>query len=78
MGAILNAPVILELGKASRKAVRQLREGRGKMLDDVQDAMKEVTASLGEQAEGKHLIPVVLVYRQRRRRKTGGLLPILG
>lgn len=78
MGAILNAPVILDLGKTSRKSIRQLRQGQGKLLGDVQDAIQEVTTSLGEQAEGKQLVPVVLVYRKKaRRRRGGGLVPFL-
>jgi len=74
MGPILNAPVILDLGKTSRKSVRRLSQGRGKLLGDVQDALAEVRSSLGEEAEGKQLVPVVLVYRRKARRTDGGLL----
>jgi hypothetical protein len=78
MGAIMNAPVVLDLGKASRKNIRQLKEGQGKLLTDVQDALKEVTNSLGDKADGKQLVPVVLVYRKKaRKRRGGGLLPLL-
>jgi hypothetical protein len=78
MEPILNAPVILDLGKASRKNVRQLKAGGGKLLADVQEAMAQVTSSLGEQAQGKQLVPVVLLYRRkaRRRKGGGGLIPI--
>ncbi len=76
-GPILNAPVILDLGKTKRKNIKQLRQGRGKLLGDVEDAMKEISASLGAQADGKQLVPVVLVYRKKARRsKGGGLFPI--
>jgi len=80
MGPILNAPIILDLGKTSRKNIRELEEGRGRLVGEVQDAMAEVTASLGDQAEGKQLVPVVLIYRKkckRRRKGGGGLFPIL-
>lgn len=76
MGPILNAPVILDLGKAKRKNIKQLRQGRGKLLGDVEDAMKEISASLGDQADGKQLVPVVLVYRKKAKKKGGGLFPI--
>ena len=77
MEPIVNAPVILDLGKASRRNIRQLKEGGGKLLADVQDAMTQVTTSLGDQAQGKQLIPVVVLYRKKsRRRKGGGLIPI--
>jgi hypothetical protein len=73
MGPVLNAPIILDLGKASRKNIRQMEEGRGSLIGDIQDAMAEVTASLGDQADGKQLVPVVLVYRKKtRRRRQGG------
>jgi hypothetical protein len=76
MGAIVNAPLILDLGRTTRKNVRELRLGRGKLLGDVHDAIEEVTTSLGDQADGKQLIPVVLIYqRKRRRSRRGGLLP---
>lgn len=77
MTATLNAPIIVDLGKASRKRVRQLKRGRGKLVADVQDALTEVTTSLGEEANGKQLIPVVLLYRRRGRRGRGGLIPAL-
>jgi len=77
MTATLNAPIIVDLGKASRKRVRQLKQGRGRLVDDVQDALSEVTTSLGDQADGKQLIPVVLLYRRKGRRSRGGLIPAL-
>jgi hypothetical protein len=77
MGPILNSPVILDLGKTKRKNIKQLRQGRGKLLGDIEDAMKEISASLGTQADGKQLVPVVLVYRKKAKRsKGGGLFPI--
>lgn len=76
-GPIVNAPIILDVGKTSRKNIRQIKQGQGKLMDDVQDAMAEVTASLGDQANGQHLIPVVLLYRKKsRRNKKGGVLPV--
>jgi hypothetical protein len=78
MTATLNAPIIVDLGKTSRKRVRQLKRGQGKLLDDVQDALVEVSTSLGEQADGKQLVPVVLLYRRKSKgRRGGGLFPVL-
>lgn len=78
MAAILNAPVILDLGKTKRKNIKQLRQGRGKLVGDVEDAMKEISASLGDQADGKQLVPVVLVYKKKAKKRGGGggLFPI--
>ncbi len=79
MGPILNAPIILDLGKTSKKNIRQAKQGQGKLMLDVQDAMTEVTASLGDKANGQQLVPVVLLYRKknRRGRRGGGIFPVL-
>ena len=78
-GPILNAPIILEIGKTRKKNIRDMKRGQGKIMADLQDAMAEVTLSLGEQAEGKQLVPVVLLYRKKSRskRKGGGIFPVL-
>lgn len=79
-GPILNAPIILDIGKARKKNIRDMKRGQGKIMADLQDAMAEVTLSLGDQADGKQLVPVVLLYRKKtrsRRKKGGGIFPML-
>jgi hypothetical protein len=78
-GPVLNAPIIMEIGKAKKKDIKNVSRGQGKIMGDLQDAMSEVTAQLGDQADGKQLVPVVLVYKKKRRgrRKGGRLLPVL-
>lgn len=77
MEPIVNAPVILDLGKTKNRNIKRLKRGQGKLLSDVDDAMREVKASLGEQANGKQLIPVVLVYRKKaKKRRGGGFFPL--
>jgi len=77
MGAILNAPIIVDAGKTSRGNINDLKQGSGKLLDDVQEAINEVATSLGSDAEGKQLIPVVLVYKKKEKKsKRGSFLPI--
>lgn len=73
-GPVVNAPIVLDVGRASRRNIRQMSQGCGKLVGEVQDALDDVTASLGDEAEGKQLVPVILVYRQkrRRRRRRGG------
>jgi len=77
MTATMNAPIIIDLGKTKRKKARQLKKGRGTLLGDVQDALNEVATSMGEQASGKQLVPVVLLYEKKRkgRNRAGGILP---
>jgi hypothetical protein len=75
--ASINSPVILDLGKTGRKKIRDLKQGQGKLLLDIEDALQEVARSLGVEATEKQLIPVVLIYRKksRKRRGGGGLIP---
>jgi hypothetical protein len=79
MGPIVNAPIILDIGKTSKKNIRQAKQGQGKLMLDVQDAMAEVTASLGDKANGQQLVPIVLLYRKkaRRNKRGGGIFPAL-
>ncbi|HEX2832506.1 MAG TPA: hypothetical protein VHW00_05805 [Thermoanaerobaculia bacterium] len=78
-GPIVNAPIIMEIGKTKKKDIRDVARGQGKIMSDLQEAMAEVTSELGEQADGKQLVPVVLVYKKKKRSKRrGGLrLPVL-
>jgi len=78
-GPILNAPIIMEIGRAKKRDIRDVARGQGKIMNDLQDAMSEVTSTLGDQADGKQFVPVVLVYKKKRRAKRrGGLrLPVL-
>lgn len=81
---IVNPPVIIDAGKAKRRNVRQLSRGCGKLMSDVDQAVAQVTSTLGDQADNKQVVPIVLVYRRkrgRRRRRGGGgagnLFPLL-
>lgn len=61
--------VVVDIGKKPRKQIRQLRKGRGKLLDEVNGLIEEmrVAGSISATAQ-----PVVVVVRQRR--KTRALL----
>jgi hypothetical protein len=66
-------PIVVDLGKKKKKQIRNLKRGRGPLLEDVADVVEKVRASLPEQLAGKELVPVVIVYRQKKKR-SGGLL----
>jgi hypothetical protein len=70
-------PIVIDLGKEKRKRIKDLKRGRGKLLDDVARVLEEVRSTLGEEAGGKQLVPIVVVYRKKSRRGRGGLLPLL-
>ena len=63
------APVVIDLGKTKTKRVKDLKRGSGKLIDEVQYATNQVIASLGDNAKGKVFVPVVMVYRKKRRRR---------
>ena len=59
------APLIVDLGKHRRKAIKRLREGRGKLLDEVTSCIEELKTA-GAVAAGAQ--PVVIIVRERRRK----------
>jgi hypothetical protein len=61
----------VDLGKKKKKQIRNLKRGRGPLLEDVADVVEKVRASLAEQLAGKELVPVVIVYRQKKKRSSG-------
>lgn len=54
-------PVIIDLGEQSQKRVKQLRKGQGKLLEQVNEAIRQLTAAgkLSGSAQ-----PVVVVVRE--------------
>ncbi len=69
-------PIVIDLGKTRRKDVKRLKRGRGKLMDEIRQVMAEVQANLGEETEGKELVPVVILYRRRGKRgKQMGVWP---
>ena len=72
--AEVTQPIIINLGKKRRKHIKRLKKGKGKLWDEVLDVLEEVEASMGEDAEGKTIVPVVMVYRQKSKRRRGDRL----
>ena len=68
-------PIVVDLGKQRRKRIKDLKRGRGKLMDEVADAVAQVRASLGAAAQGRQLVPVVFVYKQKGKRRKGLGLP---
>jgi hypothetical protein len=65
------APIIVSLGKKRKKQIKRLKRGKGRTMDEVLDVVDQVQANLGDQAAGKILVPIVVVYRQKQRRLRG-------
>lgn len=65
------APIIVSLGKKKQKAIKRLKRGKGGAMDEVMDVIEQVQDNLGAEAEGKILVPVVIIYRKKQRRFRG-------
>ena len=59
-------PIIVNLGKKKRKAIRRLRRGRGRLMDDVLECVEDLR---DEQRIEGDVQPVVFIVRQKRRGK---------
>jgi len=70
------SPIVVDLGKKSRKQIRSLKRGKGKLMNDVAAVMEEVKTNLGADAAGKEFVPVVIVYRKKGKRQGGNWLPL--
>lgn len=77
-GSIISTPVVVDLGKVRKKRIKQLKKGRGKLFADVSETVDEVIEGLGADASGKEIVPIVVVYKQKskKRRKRAGLWPV--
>jgi hypothetical protein len=60
-----NSVVIVDLGKQKRKDIKSLKEGTGKLMDEVRDTLAELRSNgtISSSAE-----PVVLLVRERSRK----------
>jgi hypothetical protein len=58
------APVVVDMGKKSRKQIKRLREGRGKLMTEVAGVLEELRIAGTISASAQ---PVVVVVRQRRK-----------
>ncbi len=65
------APIIVSLGKKKKKQIKRLKRGKGGTMDEVLDVIDQVQANLGDQAAGKILVPIVVIYRRKQRRRRG-------
>jgi len=72
------APIVIDLGKTSRKRIRALKEGSGVLVDDIAEVVDRLRAELGDDAKDKQLVPVVVIYKRKKaRKKREGLIDLL-
>jgi len=64
-----HAPIVVDLGKKTKKSIRRMKEGSGKMLAEVELVLEEVRAQLPPADRQKALVPVVM-FVERKHKKT--------
>ena len=69
--AEITAPIIVSLGKKKKQVIKRLKRGKGQAMDEVMDVIDQVQENLGDDAAGKIIVPVVVIYRQKQRRFRG-------
>ena len=60
------APIVVDLGKHRRKAVKALRRGQGKLMSEVANCIQELQSAGTLSASVQ---PVVIIVREKRRRR---------
>ena len=79
---IAERTLVINLGEVKRKKIKQLRKGTGSLVDEIREAVELASAQLGDEANGKLLVPAVVIYKERgakgiRRGGPNGMCPIL-
>jgi uncharacterized protein Yka (UPF0111/DUF47 family) len=70
-GPEITTPIIISLGKKKKKAIKQLKRGKGGAMNEVMDVVEQVQENLGDQVAGKIIVPIVVIYRKKQRRARG-------
>ena len=62
-------PIIINMRKQPKKRIKKLLKGRGKLWDEVVDVIDEVRIILGDEIEGNTILPIILVYGKKTKKK---------
>lgn len=65
----MTQPVIIDLGKQRSKLIKALKKGEGDLWEEILEVADEVKEMLGAEAEGKVLIPIVMLYQEKVKRR---------
>lgn len=59
-------PILVDLGKQKRGRVKDLRKGKGRLMDDLDQTLADLRAE-GSVAEGAQ--PVIIVVERKKKKK---------
>jgi hypothetical protein len=64
-------PIVVDLGKAKRKHLKELKRGEGRLAAEVKETIEHVRQELGPEVAGKVLLPVIVIYEKKQKRRAG-------
>jgi hypothetical protein len=62
----MTQPIIVDLGKQKTSHIKDLKAGEGELWDEVLDVVDEVKEMLGEEAAGKLMVPIIMIYEKKQ------------
>jgi hypothetical protein len=65
----VTAPIVVDLGRRRARQIKKLREGRGPLVGEINEVIAEVRTALAADLDGKTIVPLVVVYKQKKRRR---------
>ena len=60
----VNAPIVVDIGKKRRKAIRRMRKGEGKLMMEINHLVEELRTAGSISASSQ---PVIIVVKQKRK-----------
>ncbi len=71
------APIIIDVGARTKREINNLKDGRGRLLDEVDMTVSQVRAQLGLEDAGREYVPVFIIVKQKRRRVRRVSMPMM-
>jgi hypothetical protein len=65
----VTAPIVVDLGRRRAKQIKKLRQGKGPLISEINDVIAQVRSALAADLDGKTLVPLVVVYKQKKRKR---------
>ena len=61
-------PIVVDLGGKRAKRIKELKRGKGPLAREVAELIEQARTELASELAGKTLLPLVLIYRKKKRR----------
>ncbi|REJ73393.1 MAG: hypothetical protein DWQ36_02270 [Acidobacteria bacterium] len=62
-------PVVIDLGRTKRKWAKRLKRGEGPLIEEIESVIEQVREELHDELGGRELLPVVVLYERKPKRK---------